>query len=258
MLDHLGIGEFVTARLVRRRTAGAGLRGAAPRPVPGRGVDRRRGAVRRRGPGLVRRHGRGEPRGVPRRRAGPRGLRAVRGGALLPILHATPDELAEAIGGLVTPVDEAVVTADFADWMSRTFNHAGRAGRRSASATTASRRSARGASTSPTSGCRWRSGRAAQDAMVPFAHGELAGRARARAPRPHLFEDEGHLTLVTGSTRSSPTSRRSAGSAQTAYDASSPARSSLARPATMVPSAVCSIESISPCWCSRLIRSPRS
>ena len=32
----------------------------------------------------------------------------------------------------------------------------------------------------------------------------------------------------------------------------------MARPATIVPSAVCSIESISPCWWSRLIRSPHS
>ena len=46
-------------------------------------------------------------------------------------------------------------------------------------------------------------------------------------------------------------------SRQTAY-VQPPARSALARPATMVPSAVCSMESISPCWCSRLIRSPRS
>ena len=43
-----------------------------------------------------------------------------------------------------------------------------------------------------------------------------------------------------------------------AYAESSPARSSLARPRTTVPSAVCSIEAISPCWWSRLIRSPRS
>ena len=44
----------------------------------------------------------------------------------------------------------------------------------------------------------------------------------------------------------------------TAYAASSSARSSFARPDTSVPSPVCSIEAISPCWWIRLTRSPRS
>src|SRR4029079_17133987 len=43
-----------------------------------------------------------------------------------------------------------------------------------------------------------------------------------------------------------------------AYDASSPASASLARPRTNVPSPVCSIESISPCWWIRSMRSPRA
>ena len=84
----------------------------------------------------------------------------------LPILRRPPDELAEAMGGLVTPVDKAGWTDEFADWLSRTFNRAGAQGA-SASATTASPRSARGASTSPTSGCRSRSGRDARTRWCP-------------------------------------------------------------------------------------------
>ena len=57
-----------------------------------------------------------------------------------------------------------------------------------------------------------------------------------------------------GPARGPPQARRQS---MTAYRASSPARSACARPRTMVPSAVCSWESISPSRWSRSIRSPR-
>ncbi len=81
---------------------------------------------------------------------------------VLPMLAATPDELEEAFGGLVTKVDAAVLTADFADWLSRTFNHSAAQGadRRPRRRHRGGR--PRGASSSPRSTYRSRSGRAAR------------------------------------------------------------------------------------------------
>ena len=114
---------------------------------------------------------------------------------VLPMLATTPDELEEAFGGLVTPVDAAVLSAEFADWMSRTFNHAGAQG-------------AIGVRDDGLAAVRpwgfdlfdirvpvavWQ-GR--EDAMVPYAHGAWLA-AHVPGAEAHLFEDEGHLSLVT-------------------------------------------------------------
>ena len=72
VLDALGAEQFVSAGMVRWRSARTGLRRAAAGPVPGGGVDRRRRAVRRGRAGLAGRDGGGERRGV-RRRGGGRG-----------------------------------------------------------------------------------------------------------------------------------------------------------------------------------------
>ncbi len=112
----------------------------------------------------------------------------------LPILQATPEQLAEAMGGLVTPVDQAAMDADFADWLSRTFQNAGAQG-------VTGVRDDGIAAVSPwgfdladidVPVAIWQ-GR--QDAMVPFAHGEWLA-AHVPGAHAHLFDDEGHLSLV--------------------------------------------------------------
>jgi pimeloyl-ACP methyl ester carboxylesterase len=114
---------------------------------------------------------------------------------MLGLLAASPDQVAEGMGGLVTPVDKAVLTDDFADWMSRMFNHAGAQG-------VVGVRDDGLAAVTPwgfdVASIRvpvaiWQ-GR--EDAMVPFAHGEWLA-AHVPGAEAHLLDDEGHLTLVT-------------------------------------------------------------
>ena len=112
-----------------------------------------------------------------------------------PILSASADELADAFGGLVTEVDKAALTPDFADWLSRTFNHAGNQG------VTGVRDDGIAAVTPwgfDLADIRvpvaiWQGD---QDAMVPYAHGVWLANAVPGA-EGHLLEDEGHLSLVT-------------------------------------------------------------
>lgn len=113
---------------------------------------------------------------------------------LLPVLAATPDQVADAMGGLVTPVDKAFVTDEFADWLSRTMNHAGAQG-------AVGVRDDGIAAVSPwgfdladirVPVAVWQ-GR--QDAMVPYAHGEWLA-SHIPGAHAHLFDDEGHVSLV--------------------------------------------------------------
>jgi pimeloyl-ACP methyl ester carboxylesterase len=113
---------------------------------------------------------------------------------ILPMLAATPAQLAEALGELVTPVDRAMVTDDFADWISRMFHHAAAQG-------PVGVRDDGLAAVSPwgfdlddvrVPVAVWQ-GR--QDAMVPYAHGEWLA-AHVPGAQPHLVEDEGHLSLL--------------------------------------------------------------
>ena len=112
---------------------------------------------------------------------------------ILPILEATPSQVADAMGGLVSPVDRAMVTDDFADWMSRMFHRAGAQG-------AVGVRDDGIAAVEPwgfdladirVPVAVWQ-GR--QDAMVPFAHGEWLA-AHVPGARAHLLEDDGHLSL---------------------------------------------------------------
>jgi pimeloyl-ACP methyl ester carboxylesterase len=114
---------------------------------------------------------------------------------MLGLLAASPEEVAEGMGGLVSPVDKAVLTDDFADWMSRMFNHAGAQG-------VAGVRDDGLAAATP-----WGFDLASirvpvaiwqgrEDAMVPYAHGEWLA-AHVPGAEAHLTDDDGHLTLVT-------------------------------------------------------------
>jgi pimeloyl-ACP methyl ester carboxylesterase len=113
---------------------------------------------------------------------------------VLPMLAATPDELEEAFGGLVTPVDAAVLTAEFADWMSRTFNHAAAQGpigvRDDGIAAVSPWGFELDDITVPVAVWQGR-----QDVMVPYAHGEWLAE-HVPGAEAHLFEEEGHLSLV--------------------------------------------------------------
>ena len=113
----------------------------------------------------------------------------------LPILMASPDEVASAMGGLVTPVDLAALDVPFCDWMSRTFNHAGSQGvtgmRDDGLAAVAPWGFDLAAIRVPIAVWQGR-----QDAMVPYEHGVWLAEHVPGAEK-HLFEDQGHLSLIS-------------------------------------------------------------
>lgn len=111
------------------------------------------------------------------------------------LVSATPEQIVEEMGGLLTPVDAAHVTGQLAEVMSRSFRRAGAQG-------VIGWRDDGLAITSPwgfdVSGIHvpvavWQ-GR--QDAMVPYAHGAWLA-SHIPGARPHLFDEEGHLSLVS-------------------------------------------------------------
>jgi pimeloyl-ACP methyl ester carboxylesterase len=107
--------------------------------------------------------------------------------------EATADELAGALGDLVSAVDVASLTGDFADYLARAFRRAlshGTAGWRDDDLSFVRDWGFDLASiTVPVS--IWQG---AQDRMVPFAHGVWMAEHVGTA-RPHLYDDEGHLSL---------------------------------------------------------------
>lgn len=113
---------------------------------------------------------------------------------LQPVFAATPDQVVEAFGGLLTPVDAKYLTGEVADTMSRTLHRAGAQG-------VVGARDDGLALVAPwgfdVSGIAvpvavWQGG---QDAMVPYAHGEWLA-ANIPGARAHLHEEEGHLSLA--------------------------------------------------------------
>ena len=193
VLDHLGIGEFVTA----------GWSGGGPRALACAALlpDRCRAAATLAGVAPYRADdldwfaGMAEENLAEYHAAeqGPEVYEALVVDQILPVLSATPDEIADAMGGLVTPVDKAFVTDDFADWMSRTFHRA------AAQGAVGVRDDGLAAVDDwgfDLTGIRvpvavWQ-GR--QDAMVPFGHGEWLA-AHVPGARAHLLEGDGHLSL---------------------------------------------------------------
>lgn len=113
---------------------------------------------------------------------------------LLPGMSASAEEVADSLGGLATPVDREHLTGEFADWLSRLMGRAAAQG-------SVGVRDDGLAAVSPwgfdladirVPVAVWQ-GR--QDAMVPYAHGEWLA-AHVPGAQAHLFEDEGHLSLV--------------------------------------------------------------
>jgi pimeloyl-ACP methyl ester carboxylesterase len=113
----------------------------------------------------------------------------------MPVMLADADDMAEAMGGLLPPADRAVMDPVFTEWLTETFHRAG--AQRTAGVLDDGQAAVRpwgfdvAAITVPVAIYQGRA-----DAMVPFAHGEWLA-AHVPGAETHLFENEGHLSLVT-------------------------------------------------------------
>ena len=126
----------------------------------------------------------------------------------------TSDTVAEMLGGLVTDVDRAALTGEFAEYQAASLRTAVSSGtwgwHDDDLAFTRPWGFVLDEITVPVSVWQGR-----QDAMVPYAHGEWLA-AHIAGARPRLFEDEGHLSSshalgtcwTTCSRRASTTPRR--------------------------------------------------
>lgn len=195
VLDHLGIGEFVTAGwsgggpralacaalLPGRCRAAATIAGVAPYDADG--LDWFAGMAEE---NHAEYHAAEQGRDV---------YGAFLEEHVLPALSASPEDIADALGGLATPVDRAALDGPFCDWLSRTFRHAGAQGvvgvRDDGLAAVAPWGFDLADIRVPVAVWQGR-----QDAMVPYAHGVWLAEHVPTA-EAHLFDDEGHLSLVT-------------------------------------------------------------
>lgn len=126
--------------------------------------------------------------------AGPKAYEDFLTPAIAEMASVTGSDIAASMGELVTPVDVAALTGDFADWLAATFRHAfaqGVIGWRDDGLAIMSPWGF-DVSTIRVPVSVWQ-GR--QDAMVPYAHGAWLA-AHVPGARPHVFEDQGHLSLV--------------------------------------------------------------
>lgn len=194
VLDGLGVDEFVTlgwsgggpralacaALLPPRCLAAACLAGAAP--YHAKGLDFMAGM----GPENLEEFGAALE--------GPEALQGWMDAHAGPSLSATPKDIAEALGGLVSDVDKAALTGELADQLATALHHAGHQGtvgwHHDDLALTRPWGFDLTAITVPVS--IWQG---AQDRMVPYAHGTWLARRLPHA-RVHLYEDEGHISLV--------------------------------------------------------------
>ena len=193
VLDHLGIGEFITL----------GWSGGGPRALACAALlpDRCRAAATLAGvapydaEGLDWSAGMGEEN-VEDFHAAVQGREVytkLLEQTLPPVFEATPEQLVSAFGGLVTEVDAAFVTGDFAEYLSRVFGRAGAQGIVGAREDGLSIVEPWGfdLDTITVPVAVWQ-GR--HDAMVPFSHGEWLA-ANVAGAQAHLLDNEGHLSL---------------------------------------------------------------
>ena len=194
ILDALGIGDFVTlgwsgggpralacaALLPGRCRAAASLAGVAPADAPD--LDFTAGMA---------------PENVAEfaaAAAGPQAYRAFLAEPVAELATVTGEEVAASLGELITPVDAAALTGEFADWLAATFRHAVAQGvigwREDGIAIMGPWEFDVRDVRVPVSV--WQGG---QDAMVPFSHGQWLA-SNVPGARAHLFEDEGHVSLV--------------------------------------------------------------
>lgn len=110
------------------------------------------------------------------------------------LANITGEQVADALGGLVPEVDRAALTGEFADLVATRF-------RRAVSTGIAGWRDDDLAFVRPwgfdpaTIGVPVSVWQGAQDLMVPYAHGQWLA-ARIPTARAHLYDDEGHLSLM--------------------------------------------------------------
>jgi pimeloyl-ACP methyl ester carboxylesterase len=194
VLDDLGVGEFVTlgwsgggpralacaAQLPDRCRAVATLAGVAP--YDGEGLDWFAGMAE---------ENHAEYHAAEQ---GPAAYEAYLVEHFMPVMSASAEQVSEAMGGLVTEVDKAALSPAFADWLSRTFQRAGAQGvvgvRDDGLAAVAPWGFDLASIRVPVAVWQGR-----QDAMVPYEHGAWLA-AHVPGVEAHLFEDEGHLSLV--------------------------------------------------------------
>ena len=194
LLDHLGIGDFVTlghsgggpralacaAAMADRCRAVSSLAGVAPYDADGLDWTAGMGAENVRDfEAAVR--GRQPYREIAVEQAAELG-------------SVTADDIVEAFGGLVDEVDAGALTGAFADVVAASFRHAMAQGPDGMVEDTLQVVRPWGFDvrevTAPTSV--WQG---AHDKMVPFDHGRWLARA-IHGARAHLFNDEGHISLV--------------------------------------------------------------
>jgi pimeloyl-ACP methyl ester carboxylesterase len=194
MLDHLDVAVFVTlgwagggprallcaAALPDRCLAAATAGGIAP--VDAAGLDWVAGMV---------------PENIAELSAAARGARAYEAylaREFAPFLDATPERVAEALLDAVDPVDQAMVTPEYADYLAATFRRSALQGVRGARDDGLAVHSRWGFDLEeievPVSVWHGR-----RDAMVPFDHGAWLA-AHVPGARAHLLADDGHLSLL--------------------------------------------------------------
>lgn len=194
LLDHLGMGEFVTlgwsgggpralacaATMPDRCRAAASLAGVAPYDAPG--LDWLAGM----GPENVR-----DFEAAVAGREAYRPIAAVQAAELGAV---TADDIVASLGGLVDEVDAAALTGSFAEHLAASFRYSVAQGTSGMLEDTLQIARPWGfdlADLTVPVGV-WQG---AHDKMVPFGHGQWLAGAIPGA-RAHLFHDEGHLSLV--------------------------------------------------------------
>jgi pimeloyl-ACP methyl ester carboxylesterase len=194
VLDHFGLGDYVTlgwsgggpralacaAEHTSRCLAAISFAGVAPYGVPG--LDWFAGM----GPENV--------EGFQLAARGRESYRAQAEADAAAFGRVTGEEIAASLGGLVDEIDTAALTGEFAEYVAESFRHAFHQG--SPGYLEDNLQEARdwgfdlAGITTPVSV--WQG---AHDRMVPFGHGHWLADALPGARR-HLFDDEGHLSLV--------------------------------------------------------------
>lgn len=194
VLDHLGVGDFVTlgwsgggpralgcaALLPDRCRAAATLAAVAPHDAEG--LDWFAGMA----PENVAEYTAAE--------AGTEVYAAHMTDEFLPVIEASVDDLAAAMGELLTPVDLAALDRAYTEYLSESFKRAGVQGvvgiRDDGLAAVAPWGFDLASIAVPVAVWQGR-----EDAMVPYDHGAWLAQ-HVPGARPHLFDDQGHLSLI--------------------------------------------------------------